>query len=51
MWLVEFVYGVMRTVNIELAMSVKDEGMTFLVSGCGLKCDRCSVIVSVDSRV
>ncbi len=39
MWLVEFVYGVVRTVNIELAMSVKDEGMTFLVSGCGLNLD------------
>lgn len=32
LWLVEFVHGVVRTVNIELALSVKDEGQSFLVS-------------------
>ena len=32
LWLAEFVVGVVNTVNVELAFSVKDEGMTFLVS-------------------
>jgi len=31
LWLAEFVVGVVKTVNVDLALSVKDEGMTFLV--------------------
>ena len=31
LWLVEFVYGVVRTINVELALSLKDEGKTFMV--------------------
>lgn len=31
LWLIEFIHGVVRTVNIELALSVKDEGKSFLV--------------------
>ena len=31
LWLVEFIHGVVKTVNIELALSVKEEGKSFLV--------------------
>lgn len=34
LWLVEFIHGVVKTVNIELALSVKDEGKSFLVIKC-----------------
>lgn len=32
LWLVEFVHGLVRTVNIQLALAVKDESKSFLVS-------------------
>ena len=32
LWLVEFVHGVVKTINVELALDVKDEGKSFLVS-------------------
>ena len=32
LWLVEYVNGVIQTVNLELAISVKDEGKAFIVS-------------------
>lgn len=32
LWLMEFVYGVVHTINMELAVSVHDEGKTFIVS-------------------
>ncbi len=33
LWLVEFVHGVVQTINFDLAVSVHDEGKTVLVSG------------------
>ena len=32
LWLVEFIHGLVKTVNIQLALTVKDEGKSFLVS-------------------
>lgn len=32
LWLVEFVYGVVKTINMELAVSVHDEGKSYMVS-------------------
>lgn len=32
LWLVEYANGVVQTVNLELAVSVKDEGKAFIVS-------------------
>ena len=32
LWLVEYVNGVIQTVNLELAVNVKDEGKAFIVS-------------------
>ena len=32
LWLVEYVNGVIQTVNLELAVTVKDEGKAFIVS-------------------
>lgn len=31
LWLVEYVNGVIQTVNVELALTVKDEGKAFIV--------------------
>ena len=32
LWLIEYINGVIQTVNIELAVSVKDESKAFIVS-------------------
>ena len=32
LWLVEFLHGLVKTVNIDLALSVKEEGQSYLVS-------------------
>lgn len=44
LWLVEFMHGVVKTVNIQLALAVKDEGKSFLVSGV----EACLIKVSCD---
>ncbi len=37
LWLVQFVYGVVMTINMKLALSVHDEGKSYLVSSMFVK--------------
>ena len=47
LWLVEFVYGVVKTINMELAVSVHDEGKSYMVSALWVGLDRGTQYVSV----